>query len=93
MTMLLIIDGESLTVAIDYADLLATGESLASVTGVTCDPTSELSIGTPAISGTTIVFAADATSATVVGRRYRLTGTVVKNTGKTAREYATVAML
>ena len=93
MTMLQLLDGESLQVAIDFGNLLGSGETLSSVTGVTVDPTGELSIGAPAISGDTIVFTTDATSATVVGRRYLLTGTVVTSDSETLVEYATVALL
>lgn len=93
MTMMQLIDGESLSVAIDFANLLGDGESLSSVTGVTVDPTAELALGAPAISGTTIVFTADATSATVVGRRYRVTGTVVTSNSETLLEHATIALL
>lgn len=93
MTMLQLLDGESLQVAIDYSALLGSGETLSSVTGVIVDPTGELSLGSPSISGDTIVFTVDATSATTPGRRYLCTGTVVTSDSETLVERATVALL
>ena len=93
MTMMQILDGEDPQVAIEFAALLVDDETLSSATSVTVDPTGELELGSPSISGTQMVFTADATSATVVGHRYRITGTAVKSTGKTVKEYATVALL
>jgi len=93
MTMMQLIDGESIVVAIDYSELLGSGETLSSVTGVTVDPTGELTLGTPAISGDTVVVSAAATSATEVGRRYLLTSTVVTSDDETLVERATVALM
>lgn len=81
MTMMQILNGEDPLVAIDFGDLLASGESLSSATSVTVDPSGELELGAPSISGDQMVFTADATSATVVGHRYRITGTAVKTLG------------
>lgn len=93
MTMMQILDGEVQSPAIEFSALLATGETLSSGAAVVADPTGELSLASAAISGTTVTFTADATSATVVGRRYEITGTVVTSTGRTLKEKATVALM
>lgn len=90
MTMQQINEGETRSDDIDFSALLGSGDSLDSVTGVVEDPTGDLTIGSPSIVGDTIVFTV---LGTVVGKRYRLAGTVVTANGETLVEYATIAGL
>lgn len=90
MTMQQINEGETRSDDIDFAALLGSGDSLDSVTGVVEDPAGDLTIGSPSIVGDTIVFTV---LGTVVGKRYRLTGTVVTTNGEVLVEFTTIAGL
>ena len=72
-------EGELITYAMEFANLLATGESLSSVTDVTASPTG-LTIGSASISGTEVRFAI---SAGVHHKKYRVQVEVITSTGNT----------
>ena len=71
---------ESLLYAMDFVNLLATGDSLASITSVTDTPTGELTITGEVIAGTTVTFTvADGTDQTT----YHIEVIVVTANGET----------
>ena len=94
MSLLQIIPGEILNVAIDFGSLLGSGETLSTAAAIVVNPTGELTIGTATISGDQVVFIVTTTGASVVaGRRYLLTSQVTTSASETLKEYATIAIL
>ena len=94
MSIMQIVDGEVVAVAIDFGSLLGSGETLSSVSSVTSDPTGELTLGTASISGDQVVFTVTASGSSVAeGRRYLIEATVVTSSAETLKEHATIAIL
>ncbi len=92
MSILQLLPSEVVAVAIDFGNLLGSGETISSVTSVTADPTGELSLGAASISGDQVIVVVTATSG-VAGRRYLLTATIRTSASETLKEYTTIAML
>jgi hypothetical protein len=87
-----LIPAEIVTVAFDFGELLGSGETISTITSVVADPTGELTIGTPSISGDQVVVKVTGTAA-VAGRRYELTATITTSAAQTRKEHATIAAL
>ena len=91
MTMRQVVYGETRSGAVEFAALLATGDSLTGTPTVTARPAGDLTISGVAISGTTVVFTV---TGVVRGRRYRLTVTCATANSETLVEQeATIAGL
>jgi hypothetical protein len=82
MTVLIKQPSESRVYAVNFRNLLATGDSITAVTSVTASPTAELTFGTAVISSPRVKFRVEDG---VAGTSYKITVVVTTTSGDTLK--------